>query len=95
MLKLVEFKVVGVTFNDFDKVKNEVQTAQQVLVEWEKDNKYDPMAHAVIINGFKVGYIPKDKIQELDMDSKFYVRRFNCYNGEIVGLNLAQVRTVA
>ena len=91
-MKLVEFKVVGVTFADFEKIKNEVQIAQQVIVEWEKDNKYDPCAHVVKIDGLKVGYIPKHLVQELDMEAPFYVRRFNVYNGEIVGLNLAQVR---
>jgi hypothetical protein len=89
---LVEFKVVGVTYSDFHMIANEVQTAEQVIVEWEKDNKFDTMAHAVYIRGFKVGYVSKDMVQELDMDSKFYVRRLNRYDDEVVGIDLAQVK---
>jgi hypothetical protein len=94
-MTLVEFKVVGVTYNDFHLVSNQVQTAEQVIVEWEKTNRYDTMAHAVYVRGFKVGYIPKDLVQDLDMDSKFYVRRLNVYDGEVVGIDLAQVKVVA
>jgi hypothetical protein len=90
-MKLVEFKVVGVSFGDFEQIKNEVQIAQQVIVEWEKDNKYDPCAHVVKINDLKVGYIPKHLVQELNMEAPFYVRRFTHFDGERVGFNVVQV----
>lgn len=60
MIELFRTAVAGLQHGDIQKVNPKFLKAGQVCqLFWERSNQYDPMAIKIVIDGHRVGYIPK------------------------------------
>ena len=64
---LVSFNIAGFSHYDGIDVINELGLGKNVTLAIEPDNPYDPEAVAILYEGKKLGYIPKDKNSLLSM----------------------------
>lgn len=55
------FAVAGIRYRVADYYKANVRTGDVVSLHWELTNQHDPWATAVLKNGIKIGYVPREE----------------------------------
>ena len=63
-----DFHIAGFTFCDGIDVFQELKVGTELTLKAEPENRFDPYAVAIYFNETKLGYIPKEKNEEI---SKF------------------------
>ncbi len=61
----MQFAIAGFTYHDGIEVFDKLKPGQKVELETESENRFDPRAVTVSLNGKLLGYIPRSQNKEI------------------------------
>lgn len=58
---LAHFHIAGFTYYEGAKALKELEVGDELEIEIDEENKYDPRAVSIYFKDFKLGFIPRDE----------------------------------